>query len=275
MIGDPSRVWGGCLEDFVKTVWMCLLAGVGVAHATAPPPPAVPASGLSPGVVHDNTVIVCVHDGLTLGGDGCPATLSGVGVAPVKSGPIQLVRSATKAGVDGSGGGPCDQQQHAVAVGPRVPIHLGRSMTVLPNDNPRYRKLLGEALSIPDPIITTLVRVDLEGDGKEEVLFVLDSHPGQWPMGKKGLSYAVVGVRRIAADGGVETLPLFSHQEQMTGESATDHLRGTLEGVTDLDGDGKLEVVVTDAYYEGSGTAVWRVQAGEVPTALGGTGCGA
>jgi hypothetical protein len=225
----------------------------------------------------EGVVASCLYDGHYVDGTSCPDTVHGVGVAPLETGPLQLVRGTAKATRAGEGAGPCADLLEATGVGPRVPQSLGRSLTLLPNDNDRYQTILGEAYGLSRPNITALVRVDLDGDGTEEVLYALDSHPGTWPIGQTGLSYSYVGVRRIQAgsESTVEHLNLFDHRQQMTGESPLEHLRGRLIGVTDHEGDGKLEVVVEGGYYEGRVWSVWRVEAGQPPVRLGGAGCGA
>lgn len=238
-------------------------------------PPAGP--GPSPAVIVEGVVASCLYDGHYVDGSSCPDTVFGVGVAPLETGPLQLVRGTAKTTRAGEAAGPCADLLEATGVGPRVPQALGRELTVLPNDNDRYQTILGEAYGLSRPNITALVRVDLEGDGTEEVLYALDSHPGTWPIGQTGLSYSYVGVRRIQAgsEGTVEHLNLFDHRQQMAGESPLEHLRGRLIGLTDHEGDGKLEVVVEGGYYEGRVWSVWRVEAGQAPVRLGGAGCGA
>ena len=76
----------------------------------------------------------------------------------------------------------------------------------------------------------------------------------------------------MKADGAAETLFFFERRVDLTGE-VPDTVRASLLGFTDLEGDGKLEVVVQDSHHEGEGQTVWRVDAAGVHK-LGETGCG-
>lgn len=112
--------------------------------------------------------------------------------------------------------------------------------------------------------ITQVVRVDLEGDGTEEVLFSAAKADLEDPAAE---SYSFVAVRRMV--GG-------KWQTQVLGSSF--HPRGAKEetaeifsvtGLLDLNGDGKLEVVTDSQYYEGGGAYVWQLQGEKLVKVLG------
>jgi hypothetical protein len=107
----------------------------------------------------------------------------------------------------------------------------------------------------PKVKIENIVRVDLDGDGEEEVLisatnyFTKDRVPMRSPAG----SYSMVLLRRVVA-GEVETQLIegefypkaYTETEEFNTPNAY-----IVIAVLDLDGEGKMEVVVASNYYEG------------------------
>jgi len=129
-------------------------------------------------------------------------------------------------------------------------------------------------MSDPKVKITRILRVDLEGDGEEEVLinatnyFDKDDEP---PMDTAVPgSYSIVLLRRVVA-GKVET-ELIAGESDVKDESSPAHIY-KIEGVLDLNGDGKLEVIVHSQYYEGSETTIYDCSGGKCEVALS-VGCG-
>jgi hypothetical protein len=123
-------------------------------------------------------------------------------------------------------------------------------------------ELLAErGLDVPDPTMKQILQVDLEGDGVNEVLVVAED-VSEGLFAQDG-DYSIVFVRRTAA-GDVQT--------DILGESvivtADDPFVNSysLGAVADLNGDSKMEVVLTAAYYEGIVVEVWEyVAEGPVP----------
>jgi hypothetical protein len=123
--------------------------------------------------------------------------------------------------------------------------------------------------------IENILRVDLEGDGEEEVLINAtnylqkdESVPMQSPAG----SYSMVLLRRVIS-GKVQTqLVEGEFYPKAIGYSAPNAYK--VIAVLDLDGDGKLEVVVASQYYEGAATTIYRCDPKKVEALLS-VGCGA
>lgn len=133
------------------------------------------------------------------------------------------------------------------------------------------RDFLGErGLPDPTPKITRLLRVDLDGDGEEEVLISAtnylgksDEAPTETP--KIG-DYSVVLLRRVVA-GKVQTELLAGELYKTSNEPNTPSVY-EIPAVLDLDGDGKLEVVIHSYYYEGAATMILRYEAGKMKKVL-------
>jgi hypothetical protein len=100
------------------------------------------------------------------------------------------------------------------------------------------------------PKIRQAFRVDLEGDGQEEVLLTATSYEGYvQPSAKKG-SYSFVLLRKIVGGKARDII--------VTGDFVTKDVNFGVPGkfeissIADLNGDGKLEIIVYGAYYEGN-----------------------
>lgn len=129
-------------------------------------------------------------------------------------------------------------------------------------------------MSDPQVKITRILRVDLDGDGEEEVLINATNYfteDGDVPMDTAAPgSYSIVLLRRVVA-GKVQT-ELIAGEFYVKDESSASNLYEIL-GVLDLNGDGKLEVIVHSHYYEGSETTIYDCSGGKCETALS-VGCG-
>ncbi len=141
-------------------------------------------------------------------------------------------------------------------------------------DDGTYSAFAGELLAergldVPDPTMKQILQVDLEGDGVNEVLVVAED-VSEGLLAQNG-DYSIVFVRRTAA-GDVQT--------DILGESvivtADDPFVNSYSvgAVADLNGDTRMEIVLTAAYYEGIFVEVWEYGAdGPVPQIS--SGCGA
>jgi len=129
-------------------------------------------------------------------------------------------------------------------------------------------------MSDPKVKITRILRVDLEGDGEEEVLINATNfftEDGDVPLDTAAPgSYSIVLLRRVVA-GKVET-ELIAGEFYVKDESSASNLY-EITGVLDLNGDGKLDIIVHSHYYEGSETTIYDCAGGKCEAALS-VGCG-
>jgi hypothetical protein len=139
---------------------------------------------------------------------------------------------------------------------PRVPRIMDATQPVYLQ---AARELLqGRGIREPKVKITKIVRIDLEGDGEDEVLisatnyFTTDGVPSSASAG----SYSFVMLRRVVA-GKVRTQlingEIYSKAKVFNAPSSYE-----IAAILDLDGDGKLEVVIQSNYYEGGATTIYR-----------------
>ena len=119
----------------------------------------------------------------------------------------------------------------------------------------------------PEVKIDNILRVDLDGDGEEEVLISATNYfrkDESVPMRSPAASYSVVLLRRVVA-GKVETqlivgefypkaYPKAAQEEGRFDAPNAYKVIATL----DVNGDGKMEVVIHSYYYEGGETTIYR-----------------
>ena len=132
--------------------------------------------------------------------------------------------------------------------------------------------------------IDNIVRVDLDGDGEEEALISATNYfgkGGRVPMRSPAGSYSMVLLRRVIA-GKVETQLVQGefHPKAYPGKG-TDNDPSfdapnayKVIAVLDLDGDGKMEIVVGSNYYEGEEITIYRCDPKKVEALLS-VACGA
>lgn len=135
--------------------------------------------------------------------------------------------------------------------------------------------LAGHGLKEAKVVITQILRVDLEGDGEEEALISATNYsakendvPSSTPAG----SYSFVLLRRVVT-GNVKTQLVVGEFYPKAKEFNAPN-RYRVLALLDLDGDGKLEVVVDSAYYEGAATTIYRCTPAKIEELVS-AGCGA
>ena len=159
------------------------------------------------------------------------------------------------------------EQDHGVAIGtkgdwdpmPRKPKSIALT-------NAAYRTVVlnylkGKGILRPVVKVTQAYRVDLEGDGVEEVLLAATYY-------KKGLSssaavgdYSFVMVRKAVGNKVTDHLLKgdFITKKVDFGAPTENHI----SAVADLNGDGKMEIVLYGTYYEGEFASAFEMKSGK------------
>ena len=135
--------------------------------------------------------------------------------------------------------------------------------------------LVSKGIAKPVVKITQLLRIDLDGDSEDEVLLSATNYPGEEgesPSQAEAGNYSFVLLRQVV-DGKVQTKLIDGEFYPKASESQTPY-RYEVSGLLDLDGDGRLEIIIYSAYYEGATVTVWRFGEGKLHKVLE-IGCGA
>ncbi|MGY2894541.1 FG-GAP repeat domain-containing protein [Deinococcus sp. UYEF24] len=167
-----------------------------------------------------------------------------------------------------------------------------RPVESLPTQSAVYRELVRaelvrRGLKSPTVTLNSVTRTDLDGDGTAEVIVEAshfrsqDSSTFAPPPNAEAGDYSLLLLRWVR-NGKPQTTVLAQNvftktltQKQLEDGGGQVPTRYALAGVADLNADGRMELVVQDAYYEGEGAAVleWSQGAG-VKERLN-EGCGA
>jgi hypothetical protein len=159
-------------------------------------------------------------------------------------------------------------------------VAISASWVIVPHlveqieDDGTYSAFAGEllaerGLNVPDPAMKQILQVDLEGDGVNEVLVVAED-VSEGLFAQDG-DYSIMFVRRTIS-GDVQT-DILGESVIVTADNPLVNSY-SVGAVADLNGDARMEIVLTAAYYEGIFVEVWEYGA-EGPTARISAGCGA
>lgn len=130
----------------------------------------------------------------------------------------------------------------------------------------------------PEVSIDRVTRVDLDGNGRFEVIIEASRLANPSLLGEDEGDYSVVLLRVVGDDDQVQTRVVAG--AVVTKESAeADSFAGAIAtsrlfGLADLDQDGEIEIVIAGAHYEGASVSLVDVSSGQPETVLR-TGCGA
>ncbi|HEX8887635.1 MAG TPA: hypothetical protein VF779_00555 [Pyrinomonadaceae bacterium] len=159
---------------------------------------------------------------------------------------------------------------------PRIP-------QMLSVNEPVYRQVIDGILrrhgfARPKVNLTQVLKVDLDGDGVDEVLISASYYAGGLKSPEKGMAfkaqkgdYSFVVLRKVIG-GKVRDIELGGEFYPKFKEVTPNQYE--VSGVLDLNGDGKMEVILSIDYYEGSSSSVFRINGTRVDNVFG-CGCGA
>ena len=149
-----------------------------------------------------------------------------------------------------------------IAISNATPADQPRLPQMQSLDQELYQKVAAgllrtKGLKIQRARLTQLVRIDLNGDGIEEVLMAASSRPdyGHTPQEKKG-DYSLLAIRYL--DRGVVRARILDYN--VSKRDVKFAAPGYFELLTcvDIDGDGQMEIIGANGYYEGNGFEAWK-----------------
>jgi len=122
-----------------------------------------------------------------------------------------------------------------------------------------------------------VVRVDLEGDGVDEVLIAAEYFEAGRPFGPYGAigEYSIVLLRKVI-EGEVQTAVLLEFIGDGNFDDGAFAETFRVGGFADLNGDNKMEIITNSGYYEGAGIEAWEYINDDIgPVVVLLSGCGA
>jgi hypothetical protein len=120
--------------------------------------------------------------------------------------------------------------------------------------------------------IEQAVKVDLDGDGTDEVVLTASSYGGKIEPSADANDYSFVLVRKIVAGKVKNIMVAEEYVKRKVSFGAPS--RFEISAIADLNGDGKMEIVQYGEYYEGSGAGVFEITDKAVEIKALETGCG-
>lgn len=141
------------------------------------------------------------------------------------------------------------------------------------NNNDNYKKIFEDILKskgIYDTKVNIrqIIRIDLEGDGTEEVLITASNIDFPLDVVKKNNTYSIVMLRKIV-NGSVENRILKEeyYNEDGSFESGCPFVY-YIPGVLDANGDGIMEIFIEEKYYEGESMEVYEIKKNNIKRVL-------
>lgn len=160
-----------------------------------------------------------------------------------------------------------------IAVGANADWNLlPRQPKMIAVDNAAYRKIAADFLKTkklvrPKINLSQIVQVDLEGDGQNEVVIAGNFYrKGLTEMQSAG-DYSFVLLRKIAGGKPRNILLEGEFFTRGKGDYAPPN-EHAVAAVADLNGDGKMEIVLHSFYYEGSWEQIFEISDGKATAVL-------
>ncbi len=143
-----------------------------------------------------------------------------------------------------------------------------RNAVKIPNSNAIYKTVVqnflrSKGILSPTVAIDNVYRIDLDGDGTDEVLISATRYAKGMMDGQTIGDYSFTLLRSVHGGKSVDHL---LDGEFFSKRPPEDHWPPNvyaIDAVADLNGDGKMEILVSSSYYEGSSHAVFEYSGGK------------
>lgn len=143
---------------------------------------------------------------------------------------------------------------------PRIPKRISAKNAVYKSAVASFLKKRG--VRKPIAKIAQGFKIDLDGDGTDEVLITATNLRGDFTRLKAG-EYSFVLLRTLTK-AGIRDFMVDGNIYKRAQDDSGPPNRYEITGIADLNGDGKMEVVVYAEYYEGAGTAAFELRDGKL-----------
>jgi hypothetical protein len=153
---------------------------------------------------------------------------------------------------------------------------MPRALKVISKTDATYLKIVNDfvrtkGIAKPAAKISQAYRVDLDGDGTEEVILAATNYRGGLMPSVKAGDYSFLLLRKVVAGKPQNILIAGEFYPKAIEFSAPNEF--SIQAIADLNGDGRMEIVMHGAYYEGAGSEIYDVS-GAKPKMVLGAGCG-
>lgn len=136
------------------------------------------------------------------------------------------------------------------------------------------RSLLAErGMQVETPNVLQLVRVDLDGDGRNEVVVVAERIADQQSLIARPGDYSIVFVRSVVDEQVVTSVLADTLAEDEPGVAPFVQSH-RVSAAADLNGDGRMELAVAGKYYEGAGVVFYEFGSDGRMKEILASGCG-
>ena len=114
----------------------------------------------------------------------------------------------------------------------------------------------------PETVLQQVIRVDLDGDGENEVLLTADNTAdGRFEEVKKGDNAVFLYMESDTAEPQVVEKDVYPEEQE---EGSLYRLLYRVDTIADLDGDGIMEIVMNGWYYEGDWCTIYKLVDGRL-----------
>lgn len=169
------------------------------------------------------------------------------------------------------------ETKNGVGVGSAAKWNLTpREVKEISKTDSTYLKIVGDfvrsrGIAKPTAKISQAFRIDLDGDGTEEVLLAATNYKSGIMARTYPGDYSFMLLRKIV--GGKAQNILIGGEFYPKAIEFTAPNEYTIQAIADLNGDGKMEFVMHAAYYEGAGSEIYEVSVAKPKKVLE-AGCG-